>query len=209
MGNITKFRGVSAGRGGGGTPAINTANPIKTGQTTSYASGDDGDLEEGRLTDFTTLDWTNPFGNTNRFTDELGGQNYVNSVVIDWSTYNQVDLKVIGFEVLSRSALTFVNAMAFGTSLSIGGFVGWRVPNYKETQIPYSIENGYDWDLSFPNLTWALKGSNHWTSSTPKNNSANAFYHAGADGRILTFGKAATLPFRLCRTFTWNGNNLV
>ena len=47
------------------------ATLMKTGQTTSYRTGDDGDLEAGRATDFFTLASNNPFGNTNRFTDEL------------------------------------------------------------------------------------------------------------------------------------------
>ena len=47
-----------------------------------------GDLEAGRATDFFTLATNNPFGNTNRFTDELGGSTYANNIVIDWSTYD-------------------------------------------------------------------------------------------------------------------------
>jgi len=63
------------------------ATLMKTGQTTSYRTGDDGDLEAGRETNFTTLRRRNPFANLNRFTDELGGQTYTNNIVIDWSTY--------------------------------------------------------------------------------------------------------------------------
>jgi len=65
-----------------------TAKLMKTGQTTSYRTGDDGDLEAGRNTSFTVLAENNPFGNTNRFTDELGGSTYTNNIVIDWSTYD-------------------------------------------------------------------------------------------------------------------------
>jgi len=65
-----------------------TAKLMKTGQTTSYITGDDGDIEAGRNTDFTTLAENNVFGNTNRFTDELGTQTYTNNIVIDWSTYD-------------------------------------------------------------------------------------------------------------------------
>jgi hypothetical protein len=54
-----------------------TAQLMKTGQTTSYRTGDDGDLEAGRNVSFTTLAENNPFGNTNRFTDEIGGQTMV------------------------------------------------------------------------------------------------------------------------------------
>jgi len=68
--------------------ALTTAKLMKTGQTTSYRTGDDGDLERGRNVSFTVLAENNPFGNTNRFTDELGGQTYTNNIVIDLSTYD-------------------------------------------------------------------------------------------------------------------------
>jgi len=51
------------------------ALPLQSGQTTSYAANDDGALRRGRLTDFNTIPYLNPFGNYFRFTDELGGAN--------------------------------------------------------------------------------------------------------------------------------------
>jgi hypothetical protein len=72
---------------GGGAPV--GATLMKTGQTTSYRTGDDADTSsEGRATDFFTLASNNPFGTTARFTDELGGSTYTNNIVIDWSTYD-------------------------------------------------------------------------------------------------------------------------
>jgi len=77
------------------TAVINTSSfvPVgatlqKTGQTTSYATGDDGDIEAGRSTSFLVLPSNNPFGNTNRFTSTTGTQTYTNRIYIDWSTYN-------------------------------------------------------------------------------------------------------------------------
>jgi hypothetical protein len=67
---------------------LTSAKLMKTGQTTSYRTGDDGDLEVGRNVDFFTLAENNPFGTTDRFTDELGGSTYTNNIVIDWSTYD-------------------------------------------------------------------------------------------------------------------------
>jgi hypothetical protein len=62
--------------------------PLKTGQTTSYATNDDGDLERGRTIDFNTIPYLNPYGDNFRFTDELGGQTFTNNIVIDWSTWD-------------------------------------------------------------------------------------------------------------------------
>jgi hypothetical protein len=108
---------------------------LKTGQTTSYRTGDDGDLQAGRAVDFFTLDFNNPFGNTNRFTDELGGTTYANNIVIDWSTYNAVTGKVLGYvkNFISLGTKNRDNSVADSLTYSIGTFTsGWRLGNRKE-----------------------------------------------------------------------------
>jgi len=74
IGNYIKAVAVAVSR--------STAKLMKTGQTISYATNDDGDLEAGRNTSFTVLAENNPFGNTNRFTSELGTQTYTNNIVL-------------------------------------------------------------------------------------------------------------------------------
>ena len=107
------------------------ATLIKTGQTTSYRTGDDGDLEEGRATDFLTLASNNPFGNTNRFTDELGGVAYANDIVIDWSTYNGTN--VLGYYRIPLPTNNWANQIDACLALSISTFTsGWRMANFKE-----------------------------------------------------------------------------
>jgi hypothetical protein len=103
---------------------------LKTGQTTSYRTGDDGDLQEGRDVDFFTLDFTNPFGNTNRFTDELGGQNYVNNWVIDWSTYD--GSTVLGVYRISIGAFNWNDGIDNAISLTYGTFSNCRLINIRE-----------------------------------------------------------------------------
>jgi hypothetical protein len=109
------------------------ATLMKTGQTTSYRTGDDGDIEAGRATSFTVLASNNPFGNTNRFTDELGGSTYTKNIVIDWSTYD--GSTVLGYK---RTA-TNVTSGGWNTSIdtclaiSISPFTtGWRLANVNE-----------------------------------------------------------------------------
>jgi hypothetical protein len=140
------------------------ATLMKTGQTTSYRTGDDGDFEAGRATSFTVLASNNPFGNTNRFTDELGGQTYTNNIVIDWSTYN--GSTVLGYRRTLNGALSTWNSAIDGAlSVSIGSFTsGWRLPNIRE------LHNLQNWQLSQTYnynpfnlvLTDAL-----WSSTTP------------------------------------------
>jgi len=99
-----------------------TAAQLKTGQTVSYATGDDGDLQEGREVDFTTLNENNYFGNTNRFTDELGTQVYANNIAIDWSTYDQTTNNVTGWYVVKQSATPWATAITNCTSFSVVGY---------------------------------------------------------------------------------------
>ena len=115
------------------------ATLMKTGQTTSYRTGDDGDIEAGRATSFSVLASNNPFGNTNRFTDELGGQTYTKNIVIDWSTYNGTN--VIGYKRTLRAVgINWNSAIDEAIALSFGGFTsGWRMTNINEIQNIYKI----------------------------------------------------------------------
>ena len=124
------------------------ATLMKTGQTTSYRTGDDGDLEAGRATNFFTLASNNPFGNTNRFTDELGGQTYTNNIVIDWSTYNGSN--VLGYSRNVNAATTWYSNIDNALSYSIGSFTsGWRLPNMTEMFNIVSINNSFTPSLNY------------------------------------------------------------
>jgi hypothetical protein len=110
------------------TPPVGI-NLLQTGQTTSYRSGDD--ITRGRLTNFTTLSANNPFGNTNRFTSEVGTQTYTNNIVIDWSTYD--NSKVLCYYIGDISTTRNWNtAIDLKLSATIGGLTGWNLWNVRE-----------------------------------------------------------------------------
>ena len=111
---------------------ITTAKLMKTGQTTSYRTGDDGDIEPGRAVSFSVLSANNPFGNTNRFTDELGSQTYTNRIRIDWSTYD--GSTVLGYYQLASPLLyTWNQSIDWALALSISSFTsGWALPNINQ-----------------------------------------------------------------------------
>ena len=136
------------GGGGSSTPAPVGQTLMKTGQTTSYRTGDDGDIEAGRATSFTVLAENNPWGNTDRFTDTAGGQTYTNRIIVDWSTYN--GSTVLGYYQLASPLLqTWNQAIDWGLALSIGSFTsGWALPNINE------LMNIMNWKLS-ANLNYA------------------------------------------------------
>lgn len=199
-------------------PAASTpvgATLMKTGQTTSYRTGDDGDIEAGRATNFTTLAVNNPFGNTNRFTDELGGQTYTNKILIDWSTYDSVGSTVLGycFGSTHNTIITWSNAIDNALLLNIGGFSsGWRVSNIKE------LENTLNWEVSSnrwnyaPLNTFSLNAAFiQWSSTTNNGNTAQA--HCWSPNGVGTFSqqnKTNNTPFGYIpvRTFTVTGTTL-
>jgi hypothetical protein len=177
-----------------------TAQLMKTGQTTSYRTGDDGDLEAGRSVSFTVLAENNVFGNTNRFTDELGTQTYTKNIVIDWSTYN--GSTVLGW----RRTMTVAawNAAVDGALVvSIAPFTsGWRLPNVVEL---ISLQN---YSLPNPmNYTPFSIFENLWTSNTQASSTGSKWYIT-SNGGIVPVALATTYRYIPCRTFTVTGTTL-
>ena len=195
IGNYIKAVAVAVSR--------STAKLMKTGQTTSYRTGDDGDLEAGRNTSFTVLAENNPFGNTNRFTDELGGQTYTKNIVIDWSTYD--GSTVLGWRRTVSAGLTWNNAIDNALTVSIAPYTtGWRMANFIEM---VSISN---FNIStFLNYSpFNLSASNLWSSTTNPGATTSAWFWSLPGATIQQFGKVNTAAYIPCRTFTVTGTTL-
>jgi hypothetical protein len=178
------------------------AKLMKTGQTTSYATNDDGDLEIGRLVNFTTLNSDNPFGNTNRFTSEVGTQTYTNGIIIDWSTYD--GSTVLGWYKGAFPLETWANALTNATALSVGGFSTWRIPNACEAFSILNYGASTAWNYSPFSITSL---SVVWTS-TSYNSSTSSAIVSWSDHRIDARGKTSTSYSFRCRTFTVTGTTL-
>ena len=182
------------------------ATLLKTGQTTSYRTGDDGDLEAGRATSFTALASNNPFGNTNRFTDEVGGQTYTNRIRIDWSTYD--GSTVLGYYQLATAiSYTWNQAIDWALALSISTFTSdWRLPNVNE------FMNIMNWGIA-QNLNYApfsFLNFSHFSSTTSQRSTTTAFLiNSNSDAPIGEFAKAtARNTVFAVRTFTVTGTTL-
>ena len=189
----------------GGAPV--GAKLMKTGQTTSYRTGDDGDLEEGRATDFFTLASNNPFGNTNRLTDELGGQTYTNDIVIDWSTYDGAT--VLGYYRVSNGVnINWNDAIDNSLTFTIGTFTsGWRLPNIKEFYNLIIMD-------SLRGLNYAPFNNNanntYWSSTTAHPTTTNKYALVNSTKNISSTVNSANSGMRYipCRTFTVTGTTL-
>ena len=197
--------------GGGGTTPVGATLP-KTGQTTIYATDADGDLQAGRATDAFTLGVNNPFSNTNRYTDELGGQTYTNDIVIDWMTYDVVAGTVLGYYRVAGGTDVWSDAVANAASTSVGSFTsGWRLTNMNELHNLAKINSGalsgqgraFNWSpINQGNLN-----TRYWTSST-LDKYTNQPYHYGnafSGGAVLAINLYNWIP---CRTFTVTGTTL-
>ena len=201
---------IKSSGGGGSTPV--GATLMKTGQTTSYRTGDDGDLEVGRATDFFTLGTNNPFGNTNRFTDELGGGTYTNDIVIDWSTYDNVSGTVLGWYRIPATAgrQTWNNAIDNALLTSIGSFTtGWRLPNVLEliSIVDFGVVNV----LNYAPFNLSLLSTNQWlwTSTTNPNATTTAqTLVTSQGGNLARITKTTLQSYIPVRTFTVTGTTL-
>jgi len=178
------------------------ATLMKTGQTTSYRTGDDGDIEAGRKTSFSVLENKNPFDNTNRFTDTTGAQTYSNNIVIDWSTYNGTN--VLGYyRVINGADVTWNTAIDSALALSITGFTtGWRLPNKREMENICNYQLTSMLNYSPFNITNAI-----WTSTTYLASTTLAYTFVQS---WINLSSKTNLSGRwlACRTFTVNGTTL-
>jgi hypothetical protein len=175
---------------------------MKTGQTTSYRTGDDGDIEAGRKTSFSVLENKNPFDNTNRFTDELGTQTYTKNIVIDWSTYNGTN--VLGYyRLVNALDVTWNTAIDSALALSITGFTsGWRLPNKRE------MENICNYQLaSLLNYSPFNLNNTIWTSTTFLATTGAAYALSQSWVNLITKSGGGA-RWMACRTFTVNGTTL-
>ena len=194
----------------GVTGAINPivgADIMKTGQTVSYRTGDDGDLEEGRDVDFLTLPSNNPFGTTARFTDELGGSTYTTGIVIDWSTYDSTN--VTGWNKNISALMNWDDAIDNAVLTSIGTYTsGWYLPNINQLMhISKWGDSGRLLDYAPFNFT--NNNNRLWSSTTYKLTTTNAFV-LWFQMIITQAAKTTATNYRYlpARTFTVTGTTL-
>ncbi len=138
----------------------------KTGQTTSYSTGDDGDKEEGII-------WP-----ASRFTDNYDGTITDNLTGLVW-------LQQCGASDNWEGALNQCNILSDNTPfLSDGSAQGdWRLPNINE------LSSILDYSQSFPALPNGHPFSNllndyYWTSTTNADNTFFAFTVNIANGSV-------------------------
>ncbi|MBF0437342.1 MAG: DUF1566 domain-containing protein [Magnetococcales bacterium] len=142
------------------TLTISTPIIPKTGQTTSYAVGDDGALQKG-------VAWPDP-----RFTDNGNGTITDNLTGLIWLK----NANCFGTQTWTN-ALASANALASGScGLTDGSETGaWRLPNLRELR---SLSDyGYSQLIVRPDLPFTgMQPDFYWSSTTSDNDTSSAFY---------------------------------
>lgn len=190
------------------TPTVIQSAPLmKTGQTTSYRDGDDGNTTRGRAISFFVLGQNNYFGNNQRFTGVTGGyfdQNllaffdfegnpttydlaFPNWLVCDWSTMDSdgnFNMWYRGADGLGGTGFTpysHDDAFDYCAALSIGGFTDWNLPNVLEMYGLVNHENIIYWVFPIHNGYMPF-----WTST---------YFHLDPTQAVFVYPYAQTVSY--------------
>jgi hypothetical protein len=155
---------------------IGTAPVEKSGQTSTYATGDDGDKEEG-------IAWPTP-----RFTDNGDGTVTDNLTGLIWlqdAFRNRDDMDW-------AAALAYCNSLAAdGSTLTDGSVAGdWRLPNVKELQSLIDFSN-YDPALPTGHPFSNVQSSYYWSSTTSAYSTGYAWNVSMYYGSVSDYYKAS------------------
>jgi hypothetical protein len=165
-------------------PATLLAAPAevpRTGQTTLYVTGDDGDLEAGAV-------WPDP-----RFSNNGDGTITDNLTGLIWLS----NANCFGDQLWS-TVLNSSNALASGTcGLADGSVAGnWRLPNITELESLVDAEHASpalpDGYLSF---FAGVQSNYYWSSGTFATDSNHAWMVSMINGGIYTNDKSSTYHF--------------
>ena len=145
---VIAVRGVSAGA---------AVQPARTGQTATYASGDDGDLEMG-------VAWPNP-----RFVDNEDG------------TVTDLLTGLVWEQDASRSA-TWGAALSDANTMTLAGYDDWRMPNVLELMSIVNVGQAASYTWLNANGFTGFQTGDYWTSTTYAPDTAYAWQVSFSDG---------------------------
>jgi hypothetical protein len=174
---------------------IQRQQPTRTGQVTSFRTGDDGDLEMGIGASFSTLSDNNIFGNNQRFTSELGNQTYTNKFVLDHSTG-------LMWYIALTTATQWNGAIDGALASTQGAFTDWFIPNINQLVSICNFSTVTNSLLNYSPFNIAITSASDriWTSTTLPNTTASA-YTLQSNSTFAGSGKSTSQSYIICRKF--------
>ena len=202
---------------------VNTANAYKTGQTTSYRTGDDP--TRGRGDDWWNLGYINPFGNSKRFTGKTGGYQdesdslyydkdgvattqalaFPDDIMLDWSQWDQVGETVLGINMNVYSQAVWNTAIDTVEASTTDGYSDWHILNKKEICIMTNdnLVGGSPilFDYHPMNYEISVQGDRLWTSTT--GGITTRAYYLVENGGIQNTNKTSSASYIETRYYTY------
>lgn len=174
---------------------IQRQQPLRSGQVTSFRTGDDGDLEMGIGASFSTLSDLNIFATNQRFTDELGTQTYTNNFVLD-------HLSGLMWYRVPVTTSNWNTAIDGAEASTLGGFSDWFLPNINQliSICNFSITTSSLLNYSPFNIAITSTTDRIWTSTTVPSSTTNAF-GLFTNGGLSNIGKTTGQSYIICRKF--------
>lgn len=169
---------------------------LRSGQTTSYETGDDGERQNGRSASFLQLNCNNWFGNTNRFTATDGTQTLIDSLMLDWQTGLMWIVTPFGTYASWDLAIQAAEATSYA------GYTDFYVPNINELESLRNLSVSDTMSYS-PLGVMSTPYANIWSSSTNPNATTEAYRINPVNGNVNGLAKSTGSVYVLfCRKFT-------
>jgi hypothetical protein len=184
--------------------AKTTAFLLKTGETVNYGTGSDGQVQSGRGTSWLVMSENNMFGNTNRFTDTLGGSAYANNIVLDHQSRSPLTGQLLGYDKADVvTARTWAAMLTYANTKTVAGYSGWRLTNDRELTNLRREGTNYSWGYAPFNWFGAGVMDYAWTSTTYHLSPANAYlWFNTSTVAQQARDKTGSYFGMFCRTFT-------
>jgi len=206
--------------------------PTKSGQTETFATGDDGGDQRARETSFFVLSQNNPFGHNRRFTGTTGGYYdgvdfrdkdgnittkalaFPDNVSLDWAYVEGTNLNG---KVFTRSGDFILGSSAWASELInsriFAGLVGWKIPN--ELEKAFMLYRGASNLLNYEPLAITITGRRYATNVTSRNDTSRCVVVRPEEEPVWdTFAKTSTSSAFRCifirySTYTVVGSNVI
>jgi len=186
-------------------PTLTSAKLMKTGQTVSLLTADDGATQRGRLTNFTTLASNNPFGTTSRFTNKSGGNTYPSiKVTYDWSTYDGSTVLAYYFGDMS-STRPLATQLTQYTGSTFDGLTSWYLTNFLEMTNIMNFGLIGNYQLNYAPFNTTLRY--FWVSTQAAGSNGVATDLAGSNP-FTGSNKASALYGMWCRVCNVSGTTI-